>query len=71
MDTKQATITSTTSFDANKASFAGAISTRIWTSPTTLADKCRFESTGNDYESGTISVIEEIIPVYASDVNMS
>ncbi|MFM7986604.1 MAG: hypothetical protein ACKPKO_45545, partial [Candidatus Fonsibacter sp.] len=31
--TKQATITSATSFDANNASFAGAITTRIWTSP--------------------------------------
>ncbi|MFM7987372.1 MAG: hypothetical protein ACKPKO_49470, partial [Candidatus Fonsibacter sp.] len=32
--TKQATITTATSFDANNASFAGAISTRVWTSPT-------------------------------------
>ncbi|MFM7977708.1 MAG: hypothetical protein ACKPKO_00190, partial [Candidatus Fonsibacter sp.] len=42
--TKQATITSTTSFDANNASFcrshhAGAITTIIWTSPTSLTDK--------------------------------
>ena len=32
--TTQATITTATSFDANNASFAGAISTRVWTSPT-------------------------------------
>ncbi|MFM7981963.1 MAG: hypothetical protein ACKPKO_21855, partial [Candidatus Fonsibacter sp.] len=55
--TKQATITSATSFDASNASFAGAITARIWTSPTTWADKCRFESTGNAYISGTIDVI--------------
>ncbi|MFM7979475.1 MAG: hypothetical protein ACKPKO_09185, partial [Candidatus Fonsibacter sp.] len=59
--TKQATITSATSFDANDASVAGAISTRIWTSPTTWADKCRLESTGNACISGTIHVIGDIL----------
>ncbi|MFM7981051.1 MAG: hypothetical protein ACKPKO_17210, partial [Candidatus Fonsibacter sp.] len=51
----------TTSFDANTASFAGAISTRIWTSPTSWTDKCRFEATGNAYISGTMNVIGDIL----------
>ncbi|MFM7984506.1 MAG: hypothetical protein ACKPKO_34790, partial [Candidatus Fonsibacter sp.] len=59
--TKQATNTSTTSFDANNASFAGAISTIIWTSPTSWADKCRFEPTGHAYISGTITVHGDIL----------
>ncbi|MFM7986413.1 MAG: hypothetical protein ACKPKO_44585, partial [Candidatus Fonsibacter sp.] len=58
---KQATITSATSYDANNASFAGAISMIIWTSPTTWTDKCRFEATGNAYISGTINVLGDII----------
>ncbi|MFM7986323.1 MAG: hypothetical protein ACKPKO_44125, partial [Candidatus Fonsibacter sp.] len=58
--TKQATITTATSFDANNASFAGNISTRVWTSPTMWVDKCKFESTGNAYISGTMNVIGDI-----------
>ncbi|MFM7986844.1 MAG: hypothetical protein ACKPKO_46775, partial [Candidatus Fonsibacter sp.] len=58
--TKQATITTATSFDANNASFAGNISTRVWTSPTTWVEKCKFESTGNAYISGTMNVIGDI-----------
>ncbi|MFM7985215.1 MAG: hypothetical protein ACKPKO_38445, partial [Candidatus Fonsibacter sp.] len=54
-------ITSTMSFDANNASFAGAISTRIWTIPTSWADTCRFEATGNAYISGTINVIGDAL----------
>ncbi|MFM7979484.1 MAG: hypothetical protein ACKPKO_09230, partial [Candidatus Fonsibacter sp.] len=37
--TRQAIITSATSFDANNASFVGNISTRIWTSPTTWVEQ--------------------------------
>ncbi|MFM7988866.1 MAG: hypothetical protein ACKPKO_57095, partial [Candidatus Fonsibacter sp.] len=59
--TRQATITPATSFGANNASFAGYISTRIWTSPTSWTDKCRFEATGNAYISGTINVIRDIL----------
>ncbi|MFM7980120.1 MAG: hypothetical protein ACKPKO_12470, partial [Candidatus Fonsibacter sp.] len=59
--TRQATITTATSFDANSASFAGNISTRVWTSPTAWVEQCRFESTGNTYISGTMNVIGDIL----------
>ncbi len=59
--TKQATITSATPFDANNASVGGAITTIIWTSPTSWTDICRFEATGNAYISGTTIVLGEIL----------
>ncbi|MFM7988230.1 MAG: hypothetical protein ACKPKO_53850, partial [Candidatus Fonsibacter sp.] len=58
--TRQATITTDMSFDANNASFAGKMSTRVWTSPTTWVEKCIFESTGNSDISGTMNVIGNI-----------